>query len=133
MNNQANWPAEDNKVFLSDSLKDRVSLSRYEGIDDIILSVIFENYEVNGPLISFSRNQKSVCLKFEVSKTDIEKIITGSAGVSSISAKNQEREIFNYGLEPKDLKSISIDKSENLTWVAKLLLSSLTSAGVKDN
>ncbi len=133
MNNQANWPAEDNKVFLSDSLKDRVSLSRYEGIDDIILSVIFENYEVNGPLISFSRNQKNVCLKFEVSKTDIEKIITGSAGVSSISAKNQEREIFNYGLEPKDLKSISIDKSENLTWVAKLLLSSLTSAGVKDN
>ena len=69
MNNQANWPAEDNKIFLSDSLKDRVSLSRYEGIDDIILSVIFENYEVNGPLIFFSRNQKSVCLKFEVSKT----------------------------------------------------------------
>ena len=76
---------------------------------------------------------KSISLKFEVSTADIEKIIMGSTSVISISAKNQEREIFKYGLAPEDLKSVSIAKSENLTWEAKLLLSSLTSADVKDN
>ena len=133
MNKQASWPPEDDKVFLSESLKTRVSLPRYEEIDDIVLSVNFENFAVNGPLTSFSRDQKSISLKFEVSTADIEKIIMGSTSATSISAKNQEREIFKYGLTPEDLKSVSIAKSENLTWEAKLLLSSLTSADVKDN
>ena len=133
MNKQASWSPEDDKVFLSESLKTRVSLPRYEEIDDIVLSVNFENFAVNGPLTSFYRDQKSISLKFEVSTADIEKIIMGSTSVISISAKNQEREIFKYGLAPEDLKSVSIAKSENLTWEAKLLLSSLTSADVKDN
>ena len=50
MNKQASWSPEDDKVFLSESLKTRVSLPRYEEIDDIVLSVNFENFAVNGPL-----------------------------------------------------------------------------------